>query len=124
MALEELKMAATESPGTLVGWGLLSGGAIWAAIKALPLFNSTMDAAAKNALMQSSMLSVLQDNLDKAHALIEEWRKEREALVRTLAAAEAQITILTERCAMLNAMLEKFKAGAPAQPNTGEQHAE
>jgi len=107
---ETTKTALEQNSGTIIGW--LSAGALglFGLWKMLPVFSNNMDTAAKSASIQNAMLTTLIAERDTAMRLLEEWRKEREATVRELATAQAQIAVLTERCRTLTVTLEKFEA--------------
>ena len=107
---ETIKTALEQNSGTIIGWLGVGAAALWGLVKVLPVVNGTLDTAAKSTTMQSGMLTTVREDLDKANTLIRELLKEREGMVRDLAQAQAQITVLTERCSTMQALVDRLEA--------------
>jgi len=107
---ETTKTALEQNSGTIIGWLAAGAGALWALVKVLPVFNGSMDAAARSAREQNSMLTLVIAERDKLKLDIETLSKKYEEVFKSEVALRAQASASQSICAELREQLAETRA--------------
>jgi len=107
---ETTKTTLTENSGTIIGWLAAGATALWALVKVLPVFNGSMDAAARSVTVGNSTLLLVVAERDKLKQDIAALSDKYEAVFRSEVALRAQAEASKDLCKELREQLAETRA--------------